>query len=98
MTTPWYREFDLAYWQMREALGFPIPDRIDQRFRGKLAGNGGGNPFSCGKCSARMKYPGVNVAHDILWFWDHLSGAELEDFHHRIRLALHEAGIQKAGE
>ena len=59
---PWYREFDLAYWQMREALGYPIPDRIDRRFPRKLAGNCGLNPFMCGKCEARRRYPEANGA------------------------------------
>lgn len=67
------REFDLEYWQMREALGFPIPDRIDRRWPRKLSGNGGVNPFECGKCNARKRYPGVNIAVDLLNLHDRLT-------------------------
>jgi len=58
----WLREFDLEYWQMREALGYPIPDRIDRRFPRKLAGNCGINPHKCGVCEARKRFPELHAA------------------------------------
>ncbi len=85
-----FREFDLVYWQMREALGYPIPDRIDRRFPRKLSGNDGHNPFACGKCEARRRFPGVNLAHDILELHDHLPPDQWIDVERRIRLAFHE--------
>lgn len=86
--TPWYREFDLAYWQMREALGFPIPNRIDRRFKRKLGGNGGRNPFKCGSCEARRLYPATNVSHDVMTFRRSLSGDDRREFEERITEAL----------
>lgn len=90
MKTPWFREFDLDYWRMREALGFPIPDRIDRRFRKKLAGNGGHNPFKCGVCDARRKFPGLHISEDIRSLRRRLTGPDREDFEHRLALALRE--------
>lgn len=87
-----FREFDLAYWQMREALGYSIPDRIDRRFPRKLSGNGGSNPFQCGKCGARRQYPGVNLAVDILDLHDKLPPEEWADVERRVRLAFQEIG------
>ena len=56
---PWakLRRLELENWQMREALGYPIPNAVDRRFPRQLAGNCGVNPFKCGKCGAREKYP-----------------------------------------
>lgn len=39
------RRYDLEYWQMREALGFPIPNWVDRRWPRQLQGNAGRNPF-----------------------------------------------------
>ena len=44
---------DLAMWQMKEALGLPIPNAVDVKYPRQLAGNCGDNPFKCGKCDAR---------------------------------------------
>lgn len=41
----WLRYFDLEYWQMREALGYPIPAWVDRRWPRQLQGNAGRNPF-----------------------------------------------------
>lgn len=51
------RRFDLEYWQMREALGYPIPNWVDRKWPRKLSGNAGDNPFRCGPCQARQRYP-----------------------------------------
>lgn len=40
-----FRYFDLEYWQMREALGFPIPSWVDRRWPRQFQGNAGRNPF-----------------------------------------------------
>lgn len=53
----WLRQFDLEYWQMREALGYPIPNWVDRRWPRKFQGNAGVNPHKCGMCDARQKYP-----------------------------------------
>jgi hypothetical protein len=82
------REFDLAYWQMREALGYPIPNRIDQRFPKKLSGNGGHNPFQCGPCAARKLYPATNLSCDVLANRRRLTGDERREFEERITEAL----------
>ena len=82
------REFDLTYWQMREALGYSIPDRIDRRWPRKFVGNGGQNPFQCGICAARKSDPGLHTSCDIRWAREHLTGHQLEDFEHRVGLAL----------
>ena len=39
------RYFDLEHWQMREALGYPIPAWVDRRWPRRLQGNAGRNPF-----------------------------------------------------
>lgn len=49
----WLRYFDLEYWQMREALGYPIPAWVDRRWPRQLAGNAGVNPFRCSSCEVR---------------------------------------------
>jgi hypothetical protein len=41
----WLRYFDLEYWQMQEALGYPIPNWVDRRWPRRLQGNAGTNPF-----------------------------------------------------
>ena len=83
-----FREFDLQYWQMREALGYPIPDRIDRRFKRKLCGNGGNNPFKCGICEARRLYPALNISSDVERASQAMSPDDLADFHARILKAL----------
>lgn len=94
------RAVDLHYWQMREALGYPIPDWVDLRWPRKFAGNGGHNPFRCGKCDARRKFPGVNLAHDVLSLHDHLPPDDWADVDRRVRLAFAEIGapLQAQGE
>lgn len=32
----WLRRFDLEYWQMREALGYPIPYWVDRKWPRRL--------------------------------------------------------------
>lgn len=95
---PWWREFDLSYWQMREALGFPIPDRIDRRFPRKLYGNGGHNPFKCGLCEARRRYPATNVSYDVKLQRQLLRGDDRREFEERITEALIAPVDSKAGE
>ena len=46
------RYFDLEYWQMREALAYPMPTWVQRRWPGRFA-DGGSNPFQCGICGAR---------------------------------------------
>lgn len=87
----WWREFDLRYWQMREALGYAVPARIDRRFPRQLGGNGGTNPFQCGLCEARRLHPGLHVASDIHRM-DELSADKRDDFKHRVSIALAETG------
>jgi hypothetical protein len=55
---------DLAMWQMKESLGYPIPYSVDERYPRKLAGCCGDNPFKCGRCEARIKYPDANLKVD----------------------------------
>lgn len=55
---------DLAMWQMKEALGYPIPSEVDERYPRQLAGNAGQNPFRCGTCDARKQYPDLHLKHD----------------------------------
>lgn len=81
----WLREFDLEWWQMRAALGFPIPDRIQRRWP---HGMNMGNPFKCGACAARWSFPGLHVSQDIRLFRERLTGAERDDFEHRVGKAL----------
>lgn len=50
----WIRYFDLEYWQMREALGFPIPAWVDRRWPRKFQGNVGKNPFWPGPEAAKV--------------------------------------------
>lgn len=53
----WLRYFDLEYWRLREALGYPVPSWVDKRWPRSFAGNGGINPFECGACGSRRLYP-----------------------------------------
>lgn len=53
------REFDLTYWQMLSALGFPIPSRIEARWPREM---NTGNPYKCGICDAKRKYPEAHVS------------------------------------
>lgn len=55
---------DLAMWQMKEALGYPIPNAVDVKYPRSLAGNCGDNPFKCGSCEARAKYPDLHLKAD----------------------------------
>ncbi len=85
MKSKWWREFDLAYWQLRSALGYSIPSRIEARWP---HGMNAGNPYGCGKCGARRKFPGLHVANDITHYRQALFGTELEDFERRLNIAL----------
>jgi hypothetical protein len=49
-----FREFDLDYWQMRSALGYPIPSRIEARWPHSM---NMGNHYRCGMCDARKQNP-----------------------------------------
>ena len=73
------REFDLTYWRMMEALGYPIPDRIDRRFPRKLVGNCGVNPFECGKCRARKLFPTTNFTAELRHLRDTLPPQEWQE-------------------
>ena len=55
---------DLAMWQMKEALGYPIPSAVDRKYPRSLGGNGGANPFRCGICGAREHYPDLHLKAD----------------------------------
>lgn len=55
---------DLAMWQMKEALGYPIPNAVDTKYPRALAGNCGNNPFKCGVCDGRAKYPDAHLRVD----------------------------------
>lgn len=79
------REFDLEYWQMRAALGHPIPVRIEARWP---HGMNMGNPYKCGVCAARRRFPGLHVSQDIRLFRERLTGVERDDFEHRVGKAL----------
>ena len=48
------REYDLTYWQLLSALGYPIPSRIEERWPRDM---NTGNPYKCGICEARKAYP-----------------------------------------
>lgn len=84
------REFDLQYWQMRAALGYPTPHRIEARWP---KGMNAGNPYKCGKCQAHRTHPGVNIAADILWAHDNCEPHDFEDVIRRARLAFEEVGV-----
>jgi hypothetical protein len=56
------RRFDLEHWQMREALGHPIPNWVDRKWPRQFDGNLGRNPHRCGTCDARRRYPAVASA------------------------------------
>ena len=59
------RFFDRDYWQMREALGYPMPYWVQRRWPRQFQ-DGGTNPYVCGMCEARRRYPelhGVKVVH-----------------------------------
>jgi hypothetical protein len=56
---PWprLRKLELENWQLREAVGLPIPNWVDRKYPRMLAGNAGKNPFRCGTCEAwRRRY------------------------------------------
>lgn len=89
----WWRAFDREYWQMRTALGYGGPTWADRRFKLTF---GQANPFKCGKCEARERFPGLHVAYDLCRFNENLKGVDREDFEHRVGLALAETGIAKA--
>lgn len=84
----WLRRFDLEYWQMREALGYPIPDWVDRRWPRKLQGNGGTSPIRCGTCEARRRYPATNISQDIRAARARLQGDERKDFDERVIEAI----------
>jgi len=50
----WWRRFDLVYWQMQDTLGYPIPCWVEAKWPGVWGGN---NPFKCGMCGSRERYP-----------------------------------------
>lgn len=50
------RYFDRDYWQMREALGYPMPYWVQTRWPGQFQ-DGGTNPHVCGICESRRRYP-----------------------------------------
>lgn len=84
----WWRRFDLEYWQMREALGYPIPDWVDRRWPRKLNGNLGRSPYACGPCSARKLYPATNISCDIAAVRGRLKGDDRKEFEERIIEAI----------
>lgn len=55
---------DLALWQCKETLGYSIPHAVDERYPRSLAGNSGENPFQCGPCEARKRYPDLHLRSD----------------------------------
>lgn len=57
----WWREFDLSYWQMRSALGYSIPGRIEERWPHQM---NAGNPYQCGFCASRRNYPWLDCTHE----------------------------------
>lgn len=79
------REFDLTYWQLKSALAYSIPSRIEARWP---HGMNAGNPYQCGICAARRGFPGLHVANDITHYRRTLFGTELEDFERRLNVAL----------
>lgn len=81
----WWREYNLTYWQMISALGFPIPSRIEARWPYSM---NAGNPYKCGLCEARRIYPGLHVGMDLTHYRSTLFGSELEDFERRVNIAL----------
>ena len=62
---PWSRlkKLELENWQMREALGYPMPSYLADKYPGQFA-NGGSNPFKCGVCDARRKHPDFHKSTD----------------------------------
>ncbi len=84
----WWRRFDLEYRQMREALGYPIPDWVDRRWPRKLNGNFGNSPYACGSCEARKRYPATNISCDIAATRRRLEGDERKEFEERIIEAI----------
>lgn len=52
----WLRYFDKDWWQMREALAYPMPSWVADRWPGQFD-NGGTNPHKCGLCEARRRNP-----------------------------------------
>lgn len=55
------RYFDREYWQMREVLGYPTPYWVQRRWPGQFQ-DGGTNPYFCGSCEARRRYPELHGA------------------------------------
>lgn len=55
-TFEFLRWFDRDYWQMREALGYPMPYWVQRRWPRQFQ-DGGSNPYQCGICAARRRYP-----------------------------------------
>ena len=55
------RKPELEYWQMREALGYPVPSWADKKWPRQFGGNGGVNPYVCGFCEARRRNPDLHV-------------------------------------
>lgn len=87
----WWREYDLTYWQMRSALGYSIPSRIEERWPTEM---NAGNSFKCGMCDARRQFPATNVSGDLRHYARHLSGSELEEFKRRVMLVINEVWPQ----
>ena len=56
---------ELEYWQMREVLGFPIPNWVDEKWPRQFQGNGGVNPFRCGLCEARRLNPELHLRVEV---------------------------------
>jgi len=54
---------------MREALGYPMPYWVQRRWPRQFQ-DGGKNPYFCGTCEARKRYPElhqrVHVTYDML--------------------------------
>lgn len=80
-----WREFDLTYWQMQSALGYPVPSRIEARWPRAMNAD---NPYKCGFCEARKEYPGLHVQCDIVHARNFLTGHKREDFERRLGIAL----------
>ncbi len=83
------RFFDLTYWQLRSALGYPIPSAIEARWPHQMSSVG--NPHKCGMCEARQKYPGLHAAYAIQRGKE-LPDDQRQDLEHRVRLAVKEYG------
>ncbi len=60
-----FRYFDRDYWQMREALGYPMPYWVQRRWPRQFQ-DGGKNPYFCGTCEARKRYPELHGVKKVL--------------------------------